>query len=155
MNWKSLPSLSTRKYLIADPYVQGAILRRVALYAMAAFAYYVVVIFFSVYISDNQTPPSERLLTFIDDAITWLPGLLVLGPIAAYDLLTMTNRFAGPICRLRREMRLLIDNQSASELHFREHDHWSDVAEVYNELRKEVIDLRQEVANRHSEPPTS
>jgi len=158
MNWKLLPSLSTRKFLIADPYVQGAILRRVGLYAFAAFAYYVVVVFFSVCISENQTPIADRLLTFVDDAITWLPGLLVLGPIAAYDLVTMTNRFAGPICRLRREMRLLVEDQSPHELYFREHDHWSDVAEVYNELRLEVIELRRELASRevgsrNGEPP--
>ncbi|TWT83034.1 hypothetical protein CA13_44970 [Planctomycetes bacterium CA13] len=146
MKWKKMPAISTRKYVVADPHVQGAILRRVGLYALAAIAYYSVVLFFSIYATGRVGTTTDRLFECLDDIITWLPGLFVLGPIAAYDLLTTTNRFAGPICRLRREMKMLVDDESPRELTFRENDHWSEVAKHYNELRQELLELRAESA---------
>ncbi|WP_146524236.1 hypothetical protein [Novipirellula artificiosorum] len=143
MKWKSLSSMSTRKYVVADPHVQGAILRRVVLYALAAVLYYCVVLFFSVYASDRDGTQADRWIALLDNAITWLPGLCVLGPIAAYDLLSTTNRFAGPVCRLRREMKLLIDDQSPAPLRFRDKDHWCEMADLFNELREEMLELRE------------
>ena len=136
-------SLSTRRYVIADPKVQGAIVRRLALYAFAAVVYYSIVLACAVYATVEDGAASDALIRYLDDAITWLPGLLVLGPIAAYDLYATTNRFAGPIIRLRRELRDLIDGNSPQPLKFREGDHWTEMAELFNELRSEIMELRK------------
>ena len=42
-----------------------------------------------------------------DEAIYWGPGLLIILPVLAVDLLRLTRRFAAPVSRLREEMRLL------------------------------------------------
>ncbi len=147
MNWKFHPSASTRKYVVADPVVQGAILRRVGLYTFATILYYCVVLAFHVFGSDRDGTTMEKLNMCLDDAITWVPGLFVIVPVAAYDLLATTNRFAGPICRLRGELRRLIDGDSPRPVKFREGDHWSDVAILFNEVRQEMLMLREQAKN--------
>ncbi|GAA5506613.1 hypothetical protein [Novipirellula caenicola] len=147
MDLKRFSSNSTRKHVIADPHVQGAILRRVALYAFAAILYYSVVFCCTVFLSDRDGTSTDRMIECLDDAITWIPGLFVILPIAAYDLLATTNRFAGPICRLRGELQRLIAGESPRPLNFREHDHWSEIAELFNEVRAELLVLREESKN--------
>ncbi|TWU26518.1 hypothetical protein Pla52o_03710 [Novipirellula galeiformis] len=142
MNLKQFSSNSTRRYVVADGHVQGAILRRVGLYAFAAILYYCVVFCFTVFGSHPEGTVTDQILLCLDDAISWIPGLLVILPIAAYDLLATTNRFAGPICRLRGELQRLIEGQSPQPLNFRENDHWTDIAELFNQVREELLELR-------------
>ncbi|QDT02634.1 hypothetical protein K227x_10120 [Rubripirellula lacrimiformis] len=132
-----------RQQLLIDHHVQGSLLRRTGLYSIGCTVYFAVILLFTESMSRQDTTISEAIFRCLDESIYWAPGLILLTPLVAYDMLRLTNRFAGPIFRLRREMQRLVDDESESPLSFREGDYWTDFADVFNDLRQEVIELRE------------
>ena len=69
-------------------------------------------------------------------------SLLFLLPVYIQSSLKLSNRFVGPIHRLRRELRSLADGQSYRELKFRESDYWAELADEFDNaveaLQKQV-----------------
>ena len=65
-------------------------------------------------------------------------AMLMLTPIFIYDLCKLSNRFAGPMVRLRRAMRDLAEGREVSPIHFRERDFWKDVAVDFNRVAERV-----------------
>ncbi len=68
--------------------------------------------------------------------------MLALFPAFALDTIRFSNRFVGPIARLRRYMRELADGENITTLAFRDNDFWSEVADEFNQ----VVELVQEQA---------
>lgn len=140
-----------RNQLFVDTEVQARLLWRISLYAVAAAVYFTVI----VAIEQGLLYPDRRwvdvAVATIDDAIFWIPGLFLLGPIMLYDLLKITNRFAGPMYSLSREMRRLVNGEPTRELNFRDGDHWHEMADTFNDLRAEMHRLR----NRNSTTQTA
>jgi hypothetical protein len=136
-------SVLLRQQLLIDQNVQGSLLGRTALYSSACAVYFIVILVFTESMSDPHEPLSESILRCLDEAIYWAPGLMLLTPVIAYDLLKVTNRFAGPVFRLQREMQRLVDGESTHPLSFRDGDYWIEMAETFNQLREELIELRQ------------
>ena len=132
-----------RVKLLVDMRVQGALLLRLALYAAACFVYFGVIHFFSIPTYDSEAGTSEELAGFFGEAIFWAPGLLLLVPLVAHDLLRFSNRFAGPVMRLRRELRRLVEREETTDLRFRNDDYWCELADDFNRLREELLTLRQ------------
>ena len=127
--------------------MQGSLLRRFALYSLACAVYFIVILVFTESMSDPDEPLSGAIFRCLDESIYWAPGLMLLLPVVAYDLLKVTNRFAGPVFRLHREMRRLIDRESEYPLNFRDGDYWMEMAGTFNEIRDELHELREEKAN--------
>ena len=142
----SKQSVLLRQQLLIDDHVQGSLLRRTALYGCACAVYFIVILVFTESMSDPGEPLIEAVLRCLDEAIYWAPGLMLLTPVVAYDLLKITNRFAGPIYRLRHEMQRLLDGESDAPLGFRDGDYWGEMADIFNEIRDELLELRQEKA---------
>ena len=141
-------SVPLRRQLLVDAAVQTPILQRSALYAGCGAVYFMVLMFVS---ASTQLSPNapwyETLLKCCDEAVYWAPGLMLLGPVIVYDVLTLTNRFAGPVFRLRREMQRLVAGEETRAIGLRDGDYWTDVADLFNELRTEVLELREFKAN--------
>lgn len=135
-----------REQLLIEPEVQTALLFRAALYGTALAIYFTVIQFFSQQMQHPEVGAGDLMWSFLDEAIYWGPGLMLLGPLFAYDLLKMSNRFAGPVFRLRREMTRLVNNDSKVPISFRDEDFWHDVGDQFNEIRDELMDLRLENA---------
>lgn len=133
-----------RQQLLIDEHVQGSLLRRTAFYSGACAIYFIVILVFTEAMADPDEPFTEGLFRCLDEAIYWAPGLMLLAPVIAYDMLKLTNRFAGPLFRLRREMTRLIDHESTEPLSFRDGDYWIEVADLFNEIRDELMTLRDE-----------
>ncbi len=132
-----------RQQLLIDRHVQGALMRRTALYSAACGVYFLVILVLTETMSNANTTLGEAFLRCLDEAVYWAPGLILLAPLVAYDMLKMTNRFAGPMFRLRREMQRLVEQKSASPLTFREGDHWTELTVIFNQLRDEMGELRK------------
>ena len=115
-------SVFLRQQLLIDSKVQGALLARTAFYTTACVIYFMVIMVFTATITSPNKPLSEIIIRCLDEAVYWAPGLLLLGPLVAYDLLKLTSRFAGPAFRLRREMERLVAGESQYPLNFREGD---------------------------------
>ena len=74
-------------------------------------------------------------------------AVLVLAPIFLRDLCKLTNRFAGPLVRLRRAMKDLADGREVAPIHFREGDFWQDLADDFNRAAERVQSV--ETASEH------
>jgi len=131
--------------------------------------YFTVIQFFTASLNHPGTVLSEVFFSLADEAIYWVPGFLLLGPLMVYDMLRITNRVAGPIFVMRREMRKLIHGESGRNLKFRNDDYWDSLAADFNQIRQELIRLREEnqelrsaadseasasVATREASPPS-
>ncbi len=82
------------------------------------------------------------------------PLLLAFGvtlPIAVLQLLRFTHRFAGPVLRLRSELRQLANGEERPPLKFRENDYWQDLAIHFNRVADELTARRGELADPDSD----
>lgn len=155
--WLRFFSQIKRARQYVDRNVQGGLLTRVATHwgvfiFTTAFAYIVV----QAIISPNGATFLQRIQNSLTEFA--LLGLLMLMLLPAFllDVIRFSNRFAGPIVRLRRFLRELGENGEAPPLKFRDDDFWTDVASEFNPCRervyrqKEEIERLQALLNEHS-----
>ncbi|MFM7115043.1 MAG: hypothetical protein ACKO0N_00255 [Planctomycetota bacterium] len=144
-----------RKYV--DRNVQGGLLTRMAIhwgvfFFTSAFAYIVV----QAIVSPNGTSFLQRIQNSLTEFS--LLGLLMLTLMPAFllDVVRFSNRFAGPIVRLRRFLRELGENGEVPPLKFRDDDFWMEIAKEFNVCRERIyrqkmeIDRLQALLNEHS-----
>ncbi len=83
-------------------------------------------------------PPRDAWKTVFPRHGPTVMVLLVLTPIFIHDLCKLSNRFAGPMVRLRRAMRDLAEGREVSPIHFRKRDFWKDFAGDFNRVVERV-----------------
>ena len=146
-----MASHKRRQYFV-DPKVQGALLLRLVFYwAICISALSVLLVAWQVF-----TGPPRMFYAHFNAA--WLqlgPAMIaaaLLLPVVGIDLVRMTNRFVGPMYRLRREMRALADGQKIRPVHFRKGDFWQECADEFNKVAQRVIQAEQAAGANLSEP---
>ena len=92
-----------------------------------------------------------RAAPFIVFASTVAVTLLV--PIIAYDVLVISNRFAGPLYRMRRSLRALGAGESVDPIHFRDHDFLQELAVEFNAVADRVEQLRRDLEEAQAAQP--
>jgi hypothetical protein len=123
-----------RKQLFVDPKVQGALVGRAILY------WFVCLITISLMLMCWRiiTGPARPFYMQFDDM--WFfygPALIasiLLLPMVIIDIIRLSNRFAGPMLRLRRSMRALARGEHVEPIEFRGTDFWQDFADEFNQL---------------------
>lgn len=139
-----------RKQLYVDPSVQGVLLLRTVLY----WSFCIVMVTMFMVCWRIVTGPSRDLYVHLDYlwfhyAPVFVSTLLLL-PILIIDTLTVSNRFAGPMVRLRKAMRQLADGDTnVSPLEFRKKDFWKDFADDFNRL------LARMESEQNADPPVA
>ena len=134
-----------RKRLFVDKHVQSALISRFLLY----WACIVVFITLPIAISQTFAEPHKYLVQHYAD--TWrshwpiLATLTALLPFVIYDTLRISNRFAGPVFRLRREVQRFVDGDQAVPVRFRDGDYWPDLGENFSALMERVRAAEQKV----------
>jgi len=148
----------SRRQHWVDAQVQGTLVRRVLMHWCIFFAgtlicWYVL----QLLLGDPSKPIVERMTTSGSNILLLLVIMLSLFPAFALDTVRFSNRFVGPIARLRGAMRRLSEGSLPGKLAFRDNDFWSEVAEEFNLLsdhvqnQEQVIDeLREKVAELES-----
>ena len=137
------PSVPLGRHPWIDRSVQGSLLRRIAFYSLACSLYFMMTLVITESLSNPQEAIAETTRRCLEEALFWAPGVMLLTPIILYDLLRVTNRLAGPVFRLRREMEELASGSTQGPMEFREGDYWLDVAESFNQIRDELLRLRK------------
>ena len=148
-----------RKKLFVDPKVQGALVVRVVLY----WAVCIITITLMLLCWRIVTGPARMFYTHFDDM--WFhfgPALVasfLLLPLVIVDIIRVSNRFAGPMFRLRRSMRAFARGEHVEPIHFRKGDFWREFAEEFNAMvsRVQAKDRttepeREEEAEEEAEP---
>lgn len=136
--------------MFVDRQVQGALLFRIAVYW--CFAVLTVCLVTLCGRAITNTDPVDSFLDyfafrdfFAQYGVVVLASL-VLVPIIMLDVVATSNRFVGPLYRMRRSMRALAEGQHVEPIQFREKDYWKDVATEFNLLAQYVEELKNELA---------
>jgi len=129
---------SLRKQFFVDPKVQGALIWRTILYWCMC----MVTIGLMLLCWRIVTGPSRLFFRQLDDMWFFYGPALVASalmlPVLILDVIRLSNRFAGPLVRLRRSMRALTRGEHVEPIQFRDNDFWHDFAEEFNAVAARV-----------------
>ncbi len=125
-----------RKAFFIDHAVQGELLRKAATAWLLSLAFVgTLTILGWIFIA----PGLEQLIR-IREFLPSLLGIMIISlaasfavlPVLLYDLIKLTNRFAGPVFRLQCSMKDLAEGKDVKPISFREGDYWLELAESFN-----------------------
>lgn len=148
-----------RQQLFVDPKVQGALVMRVVMYWM----FCLLTITLMLLCWRILTGPARLFFTHLDDMWFFYGPALVasflLVPIVVVDIVRLSNRFAGPLVRLRSGMRALARGEAVEPIHFRDGDFWQEFADEFNAVLTRVqnqppaAESKAEPEYEHEEEP--
>lgn len=118
-----------RKRLFVDHGVQGALIARVVMYWVFCM---ISVGFIRAILMAALRATHVEVGAWSVPMLPELLASLFFAPIVIYDILKTSNRFVGPIFRLRRCMTELAEGKEVEPLHFRDGDLWQEVADGFN-----------------------
>jgi len=72
-------------------------------------------------------------------------------PLVLFDIAKLSNRFVGPMIRLRRALRDMANGEPIRLIHFRAGDYWSEVADEFNAVATRVQIMEQKIARLEAE----
>lgn len=135
-----------RRRFFIDFKVQGALLVR----ATTSWFFCLLSVTTMLLVWGVITGPTQAFVTHLADfwqrfAPALVASILLL-PLVLMDTTRMSNRFAGPIFRLRGAMKSLARGESVRPVHFREHDFWKDMAEDFNAIAAKIPSRNATVA---------
>ncbi|MBM4000446.1 MAG: hypothetical protein FJ297_13070 [Planctomycetes bacterium] len=121
-----------------DGNVQAAIVWRVAMYwvhCLITVAFMTVIWMILTDTPRNSTDLFRRLTAQCGPAFG---ASLLLLPLVVIDAVRMSNRFVGPMYRLRRAMRALAEGEPVPDQTFRQNDFWHEMADDFNRVARRV-----------------
>lgn len=150
-------SQQKRKQNYVDSHVQGSLLRRIIMHWLSFFLVCsLTIVLVQTLIGDPHTPLMDRLSTQFGEFKFFAIVMAALLPAFMLDTIRFSNRFVGPIGRLRRHLRELGDGTS-SKCEFRGSDFWRDMANEFNvvveridDQDKRIAELEQQLAESQS-----
>ena len=129
---------SRRSLVFIDREVQGALMFRAVFYwFFCLLSITLMLICWNAY----SGPPRRFMELFADLYYRYAPALaasLLLLPIALIDVVRLSNRFVGPMVRLKGALKDLADGRPAQPLNFRDNDFWRDLASEFNRAAARV-----------------
>ena len=129
-----------RKQNYVDTKVQGSLLRRIIMHWCVFFVVaFIAVVAMQALLGDPAQSMSERIASKSSDMVLLGVVLLAIFPAFLLDTIRFSNRFAGPVVRLRRSLRELADNGTTAPLSFRDEDFWIEMAGEFNRV-KEIVE---------------
>ena len=137
-----------RKQNFVDSSVQGALLRRIFFHwCTFFFVALIAIVLMQTLLGDPAKTVADRLKFELGEFIFIGMILLALFPAFMLDTIRFSNRFVGPIVRLRRHIRELGSQKNTEHCTFRENDFWSEFAVEYNCVADLVKSQQEEIAD--------
>ncbi len=142
-----------RSKLFIDPRVQGAILARIVSYWVCCVLFITLPMLIMTVVSEPDLTFGAHLGVVWQSAGPLLTATVLLLPLAIYDVLKLTNKFAGPVYRFRRELSRMARGEEVQAIEFRGKDFWNDLADSYNLLLErlqssdDVNERREQIAS--------
>jgi len=127
-----------RSTFFIDREVQGSLLMRTAVYWLfCLLSVSLMLICWAAY----NGPPRRFAELATDLFYRYSPALLasvILLPVVLMDVLRFSNRFVGPVTRLRTALGTLASGQPGKPLNFRDDDFWRELATDFNRVSARV-----------------
>ncbi|WP_236618432.1 hypothetical protein [Rhodopirellula europaea] len=124
-----------RSTTVVDRTVQYGVVKKIALHWIVLFVCNSVALL--LWLRLFEQPDLSWQHSFEDCVRRFLPFFLIsiaLIPAFVLDTLKLTNRFAGPIMRLRTEILNAAEGRPVKRLSFRTNDFWKEVADSFNSM---------------------
>ena len=124
-----------RKQKLVDCEVQTSVLRKISIHWVVFFVCNAIALM--IWIRLYEQPDANWGQTFGDTMRRFLPFFVItaaLIPAFVWDTLKLTNRFAGPIMRLRGALAEASAGRSVKPLQFRNSDFWQEIAQDFNQM---------------------
>lgn len=135
-----------RKQKYVDTHVQGALLRRILIHWVVFFVVAVMTLAAMVaLVGDPALTMVGRIQSQIGQFMLMGLVMLALLPVFMLDTTRFSNRFVGPIGRLRRHLRELGTDQNTDPCSFRDSDFWAGMADEFNTVADLVKNQQQEI----------
>lgn len=145
-------SKSKRATILVDPKVQWAIGRRIILHWFVFAGCLITVnIMMRTIVTMSEVAFIDALRMAAARQMSVVVVMLVMLPTFVLDTLKLSNRFAGPMYRLRNALVKIPAGEPPEPLAFRSGDFWSDVAEDFNRVAQDHQSLRRRNAELESE----
>ena len=141
----SISGQDTRGSWFIDPQVQKAIAWKVVTYWAAALLFMIL----PLALYRSIVSPEKNFVMQVIEVITshWpvIVTMSLLLPFAIFDVIRFSNRFVGPVFRLRKELEGFEESGKINHLEFRENDYWSELSDGINSLAGRINDLEVQV----------
>lgn len=124
-----------RKQKLVDCEVQTGVLRKISVHWLVFFVCNTIALM--IWIRLYEQPDANWGQTFGDTLRRFLPFFIItaaLIPAFVWDTLKLTNRFAGPIMRLRSALADASAGRGVKPLQFRNSDFWQEIAQDFNHV---------------------
>jgi hypothetical protein len=144
-----------RKHLFVDPRVQGALVARVVLYwVVCLISMMLLLLCWQILTGPARLFHKQfgELWFYYEPAV--IASCLLL-PLVIIDVVRFSNRFVGPLLRLRRSMRELSRGEYVEPLKFRDTDFWREIADEFNAVRARVQESAGPLPTEHEEEPVA
>lgn len=136
-----------RKRYFIDPQVQGMLLRRAARYWFLSLALVGCLTLLGwVFVSPGIGPlvaSPANLSATLSAMLVAIGAAILLLPIALLDLIRVSNRFVGPVYRLRGLMEKVAQGEPVAPLRFRDGDAWQEFADAFNAVVRRIEHLEK------------
>lgn len=132
-----------RTKFIIDPKLQFKVVSLLGIVAFTAALAIIATVYFhnrhvGEYIANSQLSPSAMARDFADLTSTLLIrlGFIVVFMVATFMALgfILTHRIAGPMYRLRTELKKAVQGERVGKIQFRKDDEFQDLPELINEF---------------------
>jgi len=132
-----------RKRFFVDYRVQGALIVRIVLYWLTCLvAMMLLLLGWGMF-----TAPARPLPVHLTELWTLYGPVavvsLLLLPGVIFDLLRLSNRFAGPMFRLRRSLHDLAQGKPVAAVQFRHSDFWQEFADDFNTIAAQAEEAKR------------
>ncbi len=136
----------TQNYV--DTQVQGALLKRIVFHWLAFFAVtaMAIILLQALLGGPDEATLGQRIVKEAGEFTLVGIVMVCLFPAFLLDTVRFSNRFVGPVGRLRRHLKQLGKEENTEHCKFRGNDFWSDMADEYNAVADLVETQKTEIA---------
>ena len=134
--------------VIVDPKLQAMLCLRAVIYCLCCFMTAGITLMIGSAARDILHLSSHSSVFSPDTLIGIILALLVLS-IILVDILIASNRFAGPLRRLQKQMQQVAKGGPAASLQIRNRDYYPQLVQAWNSIVKELNELRQQSDTSH------
>lgn len=128
-----------RGKVYVDKSVQGALARRIVTHWLLFFALSVISLSaLELFLGDPALSLAGHLQVLWGKYAFFVVLMIAILPSFVYDSLKLSNRFVGPVMRLRESISELAQGRQVGELKFRDNDFWRELSDDFNVVAKNV-----------------